>query len=209
MKKIPAWIMKTERYLGAWIMRGIAKTIRFEVQNQPPDGVICIISCWHRNILLMAMQRIGCGVAVVISSSQDGELIAGPVEELGFVTVRGSSRRGGANAYRQMLKMAKERPLGITPDGPKGPSQTVHPGVTRIAYVARIPIVATALDADKEWLFDSWDKLRLPKPFTRIRVLYGEPYYINNEEEMATADAVLKAKMDALEAELNAIPSVE
>lgn len=181
------------------MLRQLRKSIRFEIVNQPPDDFRCIFMFWHRDILLMTLHRIGSDACVVISASQDGELIAGPVEELGFKTARGSSTRQGSQAYRTILKMAKERQLGITPDGPKGPSKSIQPGVTHIAYMAKIPIVAVAQHASREWVFNSWDRFRLPKPFCTITAIYGTPIYITEKEEFDNAPEKLKTIFDDLE----------
>lgn len=191
--------MRCERKFGAFMLRQLRKSIRFEIVNQPPDDFRCIFMFWHRDILLMTLHRIGSDACVVISASQDGELIAGPVEELGFKTARGSSTRQGSQAYRTILKMAKERQLGITPDGPKGPSKSIQPGVTHIAYMAKIPIVAVAQHASREWVFNSWDRFRLPKPFCTITAIYGTPIYITEKEEFDNAPEKLKTIFDDLE----------
>jgi len=157
---------------------------------------------WHRDVLLMILHRIGSDACVVISASQDGELIAGPVEELGVKTARGSTTRKGSQAYRTILKMAKERQLAITPDGPKGPSKVIQPGVAHIAYMAKIPIVAVAMHSSREWLFNSWDKFRLPKPFCTITAIYSDPVYIKEKDELDSAPDNLRIIFNNLEAKL-------
>jgi len=200
--KIPGWLMYCERKFGALLLRILSKTIRFKIINKPPDDFKCIFMFWHRDILLMIMHRIGSDACVMISSSQDGQLIAGPVEELGVKTARGSSTRQGSQAYRTFLKMAKERQLAITPDGPKGPYKTIQPGVTHIAYMAHIPIIAVAMHADKEWVFNSWDKFRLPKPFCKISAVYAQPYFIRNKQELDESVRKLTELFMELEKEL-------
>ncbi len=202
--KFSPWMMRCERKLGAALLRLLRCTIRFSVINQPPDDFKCIYMFWHRDLLLMTLHRIGSDACVVISSSQDGELIAGPVEELGFRTARGSTSRNGSQAYREILRMAKERQLGITPDGPKGPSKVIQPGVAHISYMAQVPIIAVAQTASREWLFNSWDRFRLPKPFCTITAIYSEPYYIKTKQELETAIPALQEIFNNLENKLPA-----
>lgn len=200
--KIPRWMFYLERKLGANLLLLLRKTIKFSVINMPSDDLRCIFMFWHRDILLMTLHRIGSNACVVVSSSQDGELIAGPVEELGFKTARGSTTRQGSHAYRKILRMAKERQLGITPDGPKGPSKIIQPGVVHIAYMAGIPIVAVAQHASHEWVFNSWDRFRLPKPFCKITAIYSEPVYINSKEDLASVPQKLSEIVAKLEQQL-------
>ncbi len=132
----------------------------------------------------MTMQRVDSGIAVLASASKDGELIAGPMQHLGYHTVRGSSSRQGARALREMLRISKDYSLAITPDGPKGPAGTIHPGIFEIALLAKIPIVALNVKAKKEWVLNTWDGFRIPKPFSKIKVEYSEPMHLENREQI-------------------------
>jgi len=140
----------------------------------------------------MTLQRIYHGAAVMVSSSKDGELIAGPLSELGYVPIRGSSSFKGSAAMREMIKIAEKISLAITPDGPKGPCYTFHPGLFQIAYLAKIPIVAVAVNADKEWLFKSWDRFRFPKPFAKITMIYSDPIPVQSKEDFISAEKEIR-----------------
>ena len=182
-----------ERKLGAWLLLLLRKTLKFKVINQESsDNLRCIYMFWHRNLLLMTLQRIYHGAAVMVSSSKDGELIAGPLSELGYVPVRGSSSFMGSSAMREMIKISRKISLAITPDGPKGPCYTFHPGLFQIAYLAKIPIVAVAVNANKEWLFNSWDKFRFPKPFARLTIIYSDPIRVNSKEDFVTVETEIR-----------------
>ncbi|HOU25663.1 MAG TPA: lysophospholipid acyltransferase family protein [Candidatus Cloacimonas sp.] len=193
-----------ERKLGALLLRLLRKTLKFEVINQETsDRIRCIYMFWHRNLLLMTLQRIDQGAAVMVSSSKDGELIAGPLSELGYIPVRGSSSRKGSMAMREMIRMSKTISLAITPDGPKGPCYTFHPGLFQIAYLAKIPIVAVAVNANKEWLFNSWDKFRFPKPFAKLTMIYSDPIWVNNKEDIAIVEETIRSFLEEKETEFH------
>lgn len=132
-------------------------------------------------------------MVVMASSSKDGELIAGPLAELGFIIMRGSSSRKGSEALKGMLRWAKTNAVAITPDGPKGPVGTIHPGLWQIAIMARIPVVGVASDASREWVFNSWDRFRFPKPFARVRIRYSEPIHLNSKADIPEAETQLRA----------------
>lgn len=202
MKKIPPWLMYVERKTAGFIIKLLIKTIRFQYINRPSADAKCIYSVWHRDVLLITLAFSGSKIAAVISASQDGELIAGPAQELGYTTMRGSSTRMGAKAYRDMLRVAQTMQLGITPDGPKGPVKSVHPGIIHIAYMAKIPIIAVGVQIDKEWVFNSWDRFRVAKPFSKITVCYGDPLMVSDVSDMEAAMASVKAAMDEVESSL-------
>jgi hypothetical protein len=182
-----------ERKLGAWFLLLLRKTLKFKVINQESsDNIRCIYMFWHRNLLMMTLQRVYHGAAVMVSSSKDGELIAGPLWELGYIPVRGSSSFKGSSAMREMIKISQKISLAITPDGPKGPCYTCHPGLFQIAYLAKIPIVAVAVNADKEWQFNSWDRFRFPKPFAKLTMIYSDPIWVKSKEDFATAEREIR-----------------
>lgn len=192
-------LLYLEKKLAALLLRFLDFTIQYEVHNQNPGNQKCIYMFWHRNLLLLTLQRMGDPVAVLISPSKDGELIAGPVGELGYYCVRGSSSKKGSTALRKMIEIASEYQLAITPDGPKGPPKSIHPGVMQIAYFGKVPIIPVAATVNKDWVFNSWDKFRVPKPFSKIRIRYGYPIWVSSKEDFAEVETELKRVMDELE----------
>lgn len=189
MAKISKWLYKK---ITAGLLRFIKWSITFEVLNQPLQEPV-VYAFWHRNLMLCCLQRAGDPIAVLISGSKDGELLAGPIEELGYIPIRGSSSRDGAQALKGMLRMARERSVGLTPDGPRGPRGTIHPGVYQLALMAKIPIVGITCEANREWVFKSWDRFRFPKPFAKVRVKYSEPIYVRIKSDIEEAEAKLRS----------------
>ncbi|MEN6444959.1 MAG: lysophospholipid acyltransferase family protein [Candidatus Cloacimonas sp.] len=193
-----------EKKLGASLLLLLRKTLKFQVINEEASNNIrCIYMFWHRNLLLMTLQRIHHGAAVMVSSSKDGELIAGPLSELGYIPIRGSSSQKGAWAMREMINISQKISLAITPDGPKGPCYTIHSGIFQIAYLAKIPIVAVAVNADKEWLFHSWDRFRFPKPFTKLTMIYSDPIYVNSKEDFSDVEKAIRQFLEDKEKEFH------
>lgn len=195
-------VFELESRLGAALMRFLKASIRWEVRGQNPDDLRCIYFFWHRDLLILATQRIGSPVAVMASASKDGELIAGPLKRLGYITVRGSSSRQGAQALKEMIRLARSHTLAITPDGPKGPPRSIHPGVFEIALLGGVPIIAVATEAKHEWVLNSWDRFRVPKPFTKIIVEYSQPFYLKSRDDIPQAESQIRAFIDATQAKL-------
>ncbi|MDD2228607.1 MAG: lysophospholipid acyltransferase family protein [Candidatus Cloacimonetes bacterium] len=194
-----------ERKLAAKFLLLLRKSIRFTVINQEAsDNIRCIYMFWHRNLLPLTMQRVFSGAGVLVSSSTDGELIAGPLEELGYIAIRGSSTRQGAKAMLEMIRAAKSISLAITPDGPKGPHGSIHPGIFQIALLAKIPIVAIASHTNREWVFNSWDRFRFPKPFSCVTAVYSDPIYVDCKESFSDAEDALRRFMSIEESKFKA-----
>jgi len=75
--------------------------------------------------------------------------------------------------------------------------------VARRSGVAIVPLVAAA---DREWVLSrSWDQFKIPKPFARIAVRYGDPIIVSEatqgiafgEAKKAVRDGLAQAEVDA------------
>ena len=196
MNKLLLWL---EARLGALFIRLYRRLLRWEIVNRNPDDQLCIYFAWHRNILYLTMHRIGSGIAVMVSDSKDGELIAGPFRQLGYNPVRGSTSNNATRALREMVQMAKKPQLAISPDGPRGPVESIQPGVFEIALLAKIPIIAAGVSVKREWCLNSWDGFRIPKPFTKVRVEYSAPFYVTDKRQIPTLEQEIRAFIEARE----------
>ena len=151
---------------------------------------------WHHSLLACAHRFRGLGIAILISQSFDGELIARTVERLGFVAVRGSSTRGAAGGLRGMAAAyAAGRRCAFTADGPRGPARVAKPGAVHLAQLAGAAWIG-AFDAlpDRAWTLNTWDHFVVPKPFARVRI--GWPAHVAVEQtavQQALDDAVALA----------------
>ena len=110
-----------------------------------------ILAFWHAQQLMMPLAIPGLEAHVLISQHRDGELIRRIVARFGLDAVRGSSTRGGAEAFRQLIRLG--RPGGnlvLTPDGPKGPRQVAKVGVVQLARATGLPIIPMAFGCSKK-----------------------------------------------------------
>jgi hypothetical protein len=191
-------IFGLEKYVAAVFVTLLGLTLRLRIIGYPPAGNV-IYSFWHRNMIPLLFFRKKEGVVILISNSKDGELIAGPAHALGFQTARGSSSRGGSKALKEIIKLSRTYSIAITPDGPKGPLQVVKPGISHLAYLTKLPIIPVAVDMQKEFVFSSWDKFRLPLPFSWVSIQYGQPLYVNEKTEILSKTEELQTLMNDLE----------
>ena len=171
--------------IGGVLMSLLFRTLRFRVDgaNHPQtatrDGKPVIFALWHGRLLPLAFQHRGQGIVTLISRSNDGEYLARLLDYWGFRNVRGSSNRGGAVALRDLVRSVRQgRSLAITPDGPRGPMQTVKPGILVAAQMTGAPIIPTTSSASRGWWPGRWDRFLIPKPFATVCVRYGEPFEV-------------------------------
>lgn len=150
-----------------------------EQDSRPGRSGPCIFALWHSRLLPLVFTHRGRGVGVLISRHRDGEWIASIVHRMGFVTARGSSTRGGEEGLREMLGLAESgRGLAITPDGPRGPVEVAKLGAVFLAARTGLSVIPVAAAARSCWALRSWDRFRVPKPFARVVVAYGEPILV-------------------------------
>jgi lysophospholipid acyltransferase (LPLAT)-like uncharacterized protein len=182
---------------GSWLVRVLGVTWRFRVVNDAPVRAAraakqpLIFSLWHGQLLPLLYHHRNEGVAVLISEHGDGEVIARIASRLGFRTVRGSTSRGAARALLGMEKVLEEGgDLAITPDGPRGPARSFAPGPLIVAHRSGAPIVPVGVVVSAGWHLKSWDRFLIPKPFSRIRIAYGDPVHV---DEASVRDAAASA----------------
>jgi lysophospholipid acyltransferase (LPLAT)-like uncharacterized protein len=173
-------------YGGLLLVKIIALTYRVKILDPQNESNILkhdnslIYASWHQRffpgITFFAKRK---PIAIIISQSRDGDFISHMVDLLGWYPVRGSSSRGGSEALRRVKELALGGyKIGHIVDGPRGPFGVIKPGLLRIAQIAGKPVVPTITSAQKKWVFSSWDKFIVPKPFSRIIIRFGEPIYI-------------------------------
>jgi len=160
-------------------------------RDQP--AILCV---WHNTILYFIYILAPLGLTDMISRSQDGDQVTWVASRFGFQAARGSPASGGSRALREMLRvLAKRRSVVITPDGPLGPRYVLKPGVVALARHKHMPIVPVAYSAPSRWEFKSWDRMKMPKPFSRTVIWVGDPINVSEMDEPAVHRKVQEAML--------------
>lgn len=189
------------------LIKSIGATIRYETngwenfQKIERSGKIPIYCFWHDRIFAGTYFFRNRGIVVITSQSFDGEYIARFIKRFGYGAVRGSSTRGGIGALVEMIRlMRRGLPMGVTVDGPKGPRYVAKSGAIILAKKTGNPLMPFVVETKKFWTVNSWDKLQIPKPFTRARVFIADPVYVAadaGDAEVENKRLELQGKLDA------------
>jgi hypothetical protein len=180
--------------LAALLIRAVGATLRYRDITAPgtPVGIEIpgptIFAFWHRTLLVCAHRFRNKQIAILISPSFDGELIARTVALLGFYPVRGSSSRGGAPGLRAMAQAYAEGHIcAFTADGPRGPNMIAKPGPVQLAELTGARWVGAyhALPS-RRWEVNSWDRFIIPKPFSTVTFTWP-PHVAPNLESLQRA----------------------
>lgn len=196
---------------GFRLLRVWAGTLRYEIDDRSSllsgtKGESYIGALWHNRLLLIAHvlqkfapHRPGAGL---ISASRDGDLIAPLIERFGFQVVRGSSSRMGASATLELAGVLESgRDVLITPDGPRGPAYELGPGIVFLAQKSGAPIQPINMEFSSCWRVKSWDRFILPRPFSKVRVVFGPLHRVKSTgtpEEFETERRRLQEAMMSL-----------
>jgi lysophospholipid acyltransferase (LPLAT)-like uncharacterized protein len=151
----------------------IGRTLRFSVhieEGGPPNMRIrpLILCFWHRGIFPSTWAFRNQQIGVLSSVSFDGEYTARIISRFGYVPIKGSSTRGGVRAFLASRKRLRQGlTVASTTDGPRGPLYVAKPGPVLLASRSGVPLVAFHIALENPWILNSWDKLMIPKPFSR------------------------------------------
>ena len=161
----------------------------------------CIYALWHMHQFCVYGLEDKAHLSIMISNSDDGEIIARVVEKMGFKTVRGSSNRKGCiSGTIQMVERLKAGECGaITVDGPRGPLRKVKNGIIKIAKLANVPIVPVVWYSPQINFvkLPGWDRMSTPLGHCEIVNLYGDPIYVDPNRTDDEYDKEIKEKIRA------------
>lgn len=204
--------------LGVWFTKPLFRTLTWEWdwlfrdvgigRNAPPS----IIAFWHGRQLMLPWvydrflaERTDRKLYALNSLHSDGRIIAKIAAAYGLGSVSGSTTRGGIRALVGMVhRMEEGNDAAISPDGPKGPIYKVNRlGVIELAKHTGAPIFPVSYSPERAWTVNSWDKFVIPKPYSRVVGVCGEPMFVPRKasaEESAAFGADLEKRLNEVTA---------
>lgn len=160
---------------------GLGATLRYEIEGEhhlrdarglSPSGRV--VGCfWHGRTLPLIYLWRGRGVWTFVSRSPAGDVQARALARMGYRSIRGASSRGGSAALLKMLRGAGLADIGVAADGSRGPHERFSAGVVYLAARSGLPLLFLGISPRRCWRLPTWDHFRVPKPFSRVRIVYG------------------------------------
>jgi hypothetical protein len=210
-QNVRVWLLGTAAGL---VLRLIGLTLRWKYGGLAGNSEICsgqpkILAFWHNQQLFMPYRyrelkrkfsKQVLPMSVLISAHSDGRIISRGIEFFGIGSVAGSSSRGGARALRELLGvLAKGEQVSVTPDGPRGPSEKVKAGIIKLAELSQAPIYPIGMACRPAWRVKSWDRMYIPRPFSRAVMVMGQAFYVPKDVTHAEIEQYRKALEEELE----------
>jgi hypothetical protein len=155
------------------------------------------------------------GVRVMSSNSYDGEYMGRIIRKFGFVAVKGSSSRNAVRALLGLRRALQEGwTVAFTLDGPRGPRYKVKPGPVALARSSGVPLTMFHMAVDRAWVLNTWDRLIIPKPFSRVLMRFGKLISVPadaTDEEIERYERQLQESLDRVrefaEANVSKVPT--
>lgn len=184
---------------------GVDDRLKLNFNPGPEDLERFVMCVWHDELLIptfaasKGQRHITC---CLVSQHQDGSYLANAMAFLGYSTVRGSSRRGGAQAVRKLLDDTAGKNIVITPDGPCGPRRVMKAGAVYLSSQLGRRLLLSAHSATRAWrLKGSWTDMLIPVPFSTVYIVMDAPIAIPAElsrEQLDHYVDVAQKRMDEL-----------
>jgi hypothetical protein len=196
-------------YIFFVILYLIGKTLRIQIINRDVEsrlekqGKAIIYTFWHGRMLYFPyLYRFSNKSTILTSPSEDGEIVARTAKIFGFSSIRGSSFKRGGPALLKMTRSIKEgKAVTMVADGSRGPLYKVQEGIINLAYLTGAPILPVVYGVKNKIQLKTWDRFIIPLPFSKIKVMYGDPVYVDKKTEEIKS----KSKLEEIEKKLKEI----
>ena len=168
------------------------------VVADPPDFVgrahelhPLIIALWHGQFFLLpAIYPREIPGRAIVGRHDDTEALARVLRRFGLELVRGAGAagrrggrdRGGAEAAHGLIASLREGfSVALTADVPPGPARKCGPGIIMISSRSGRPIVPFAVASSRYWSANSWSRMTINFPFSKIGIVMGDPIHVPRE----------------------------
>lgn len=162
-----------------------------------------ILTLWHSRIFyLFYYFRNRPDLNLLISPSEDGDLLARLAHLMGYSVIRGSTFKNSFAAARQLIRVLKKREnIIVIADGSRGPRHKAQGGIITLARITGSPLIPMTYNAKRKIELDSWDRFLLPLPFTLCTLDFGKPILLPRDADKQS----VSEKLLDLECALNSM----
>lgn len=160
-----------------------------------------ILFLWHNRLILtpfvLAKACPHTQFAALVSSHGDGQILSHIVRSFKNGKIIECHPKAGHLALLEALNSLTHgnMSLVITPDGPRGPYHEIKSGVATLALKTQVPVVPLHWEASNYFELNTWDKQRIPKPFSTIHITFGLPLHLDHNMTLNEAKQQLKVAL--------------
>jgi lysophospholipid acyltransferase (LPLAT)-like uncharacterized protein len=206
--------------LTSRFVAGLIRTVRRTSKTvyEPPDfldrlraQVPFIMGMWHGQFMMLPdLNTREYRVEAMVARHGDAELVARVLRRFGITSIRGAGAgrrrkdRGGAYALRAAVKALESGSIvAMTADVPPLDPRVAGEGIVTLARMSGRPIIAVAAATSRFRVLNTWSKMTVNLPFSRLAWVAGEPIFVPpdaNETEMERLRLEVQNSLNAVTA---------
>lgn len=175
------------------------KTVKYFIPLEEVPAYPVIFAHFHQDELMLINTGKGKGYSTLTSTSKDGELMTRVLRLMGYNCIRGSSNKNPVSALLNIIdySLKTKNSAVMAVDGPRGPIYKVKNGVLMLAKKTGFPIIPLVAKPDKAFcLKKSWNQALIPKPFSKVQILFGKPIFIASDtKDLDTYKELLESEL--------------
>lgn len=204
-RRIISLVVPPLLYIAVWILYILTRH-RFHITQDLREQNI-IGAFWHGEVLMLPffykritkvmLKERNKGYYIIASHHFDANLIADLCQRFGLKIIRGSTTKGGLKVLIESLRLLKNGyDIGIAPDGPRGPYHNIGDGVIMMSQRTGRRIVPMRVVYSRYWELKTWDKFRIPKPFSTIDFYALDGFVIDENMQLDEARVLVRSKLE-------------
>lgn len=186
------------------VLRTLGATVRWTRQGSEElercwrEGRPVLMAFWHGRAIMLPFVYAGRGACIMNSTHRDGEIVSRVLAGFGIDSTRGSSTRGAVSGFLGLVRAGRRGlDIALIPDGPRGPAGVAKGGAAELALATGAPLFPVAVSCSRAWRLSTWDRLMLPKPFSRVVLVVGKPLTADDAKPRAEAREALRLELEA------------
>ncbi len=177
------WVPPLAKAVMSLVYRTCRKTVvNLDAEQQlVAQGRPILYTCWHGQLayVFCTFPDRPRPIVLLASPSFDGDLISRVAQRFGATVFFGSRNKGGLTALKKIAaRMRQGNYGGIIADGSRGPYHHLQKGVVLLARDAGASVIPVAVASERKVVLNSWDRFELTLPFSRVALLFGEPFAV-------------------------------
>jgi lysophospholipid acyltransferase (LPLAT)-like uncharacterized protein len=194
-----------------WYQKLVGKTVRWQIEGKEnltrarASQRPFLWSFWHGLSLpfIMYGYRVmnGSDFCVVVVGDERSDVLQRVAERVQASTyavdMAGNPVAAGRAVLRVIQAMKKGKQSMLAPDGPDGPPFIAKPGITFLARKTEGVILPVGTWAWPLVQLPRWDRYLIPLPFAKIYIAFGEPIFVNKEDDETTLQATITQTLTA------------
>ena len=138
-----------------------------------------ILAFWHSQLMMISFcWKSNTKINILASGHSDGRFgaLIGNYFKLNNIQTSSVEKSISLKPIFKLLKNSNY--IGITPDGPRGPSKKVSDGIIKISKATQVPIIPVGFASSKFNQLKSWDSFLITKPFSKCAFVWGDSFSI-------------------------------